>query len=178
MVVTTTEAAVQAVSSEDESDGDGATIEALRETLSRVRLRCQRLETRLDGEGAVLLAAFRRHHGQMQLKVAQYERLAYQSARTRDSLVERLHATRTAARARAAWDTWRISMAEMAAGRALAAQQAAERATAELANGGGGEDGNGGAEQEEEPPALPTPMSRRELYRYSYEALIDQVRTA
>ena len=184
-----------AASQTEEEAGDAEQEElvaSLRAQLVTVRLRCSRLETELDGSGAVMLAAFKRHQAQLQAQIERCTALAAHGVRTREWFAARMVASSTSLAVRTAWSAWRQDVQD--AGAHVSARVAAEgrdsrlseldrSATAFLEGSDGEEEANGGekgaiddaAPPVQPPPELPPPLSRRDLYRMSYEALIDQV---
>ena len=194
-----------------------ALIGQLRAQLVHTRSRCRQLETRLDGEGAVLLAKFRGHKARLEAAVARGDALQGHRDRVRETLLARLDRLRVDCAVRLSWSAWygawsqarakraviAVREANEEAERAMTAAQAAEALTVsalrvssgasprpaeqDARNGGGGggggeeEDGERGEEDESdesedvEPITMPEPVGRRQLYRMSYEALVDRV---
>ena len=194
-----------------------ALIGQLRAQLVHTRSRCRQLETRLDGEGAVLLAKFRGHKARLEAAVARGDALQGHRDRVRETLLARLDRLRVDCAVRLSWSAWHaawsqarakraviaVREANEEAERAMTAAQAAEALTVsalrvssgasprpaeqDARNGGGGggggeeEDGERGEEDESdesedvEPITMPEPVGRRQLYRMSYEALVDRV---
>ena len=152
------------------------TIRMLREQLSHVRRRSTLLEQRLDGEGAVLLVAHQRHQQQLHLVAAKVEQLGSHAARGRAYLAASLSAAQTLGSLRLVVHAWRQEARSSAAQRAAVsrARLEVEVAAATLAAAA---KPPASALLETEPtlPALPPLVDRKELYRSSYEALIDRV---
>lgn len=146
-------AAVQTEPQEDMEDKDASALREMRAQFQRVRRRCEGLEVRLDGEAGVMLKAFRRHQTHLARVSAAHDALRERARQDRDTFAQR--AVRAAGREwlRLCWHAWRIQTAH--------------------------------ARAQPEPPRPPTPpppprpaivkLERPELYRMSYEALIDKV---
>ena len=162
----------------------------------------------MDGEGAVLLAAYRHKVPVGQLAAAEEKGadLARRLATCRDVLTTELAAARSAAVMARVWLAWRAATAmevrrrleheskttlseeraaaamrelesEMGNGQARPSARGAARSPHGVGSGGGdGVGANGGGDAGGAPyHGLPPPVGRRELYRLSYEALIDVV---
>ena len=146
-------AAVQTEPQQDREEKDAGALREMRAQFQRVRRRCEGLETRLDGEAGVMLKAFRRHQTHLARVSAAHDALRERARRGRDTFAQR--AARAAGREwlRLCLHAWRMQ---------------AKHARA----------------QPEPPPPPPPPpparpaivkLERPELYRMSYEALIDKV---
>jgi hypothetical protein len=145
-------------------------VRGLRETLARVRRRCEHLEGRLDGEGSVLLAAFKKQASQVARASALQAKLASRARASREGLVIRLERESRGALLRRVWGVWRQALSAAQHLRAaLDAQRAELVARCEPAQPSGAP---------ASPPALPLvpqALERKELYNFSYEALIDRI---
>lgn len=157
-----------AVSTEEES-GDGGVsteeqaelrqeLQELRLRFAHVRRRCAGLEARLETEGAVLLAASRRREAQLRAAERASQSAVMAAIACRDGVATRVVAMHDKGILRATLLGWRhavaLDRAAAAAATAAAAKARPPPATAQ---------------------ALPQIRSRKELYRMSYEALIDSV---
>ena len=157
-------AAAQACFSEDAPAPLPLTRRDRRADLPRAR------RTRLDGEAGVMLRAYRAH--KVRLADMQLERDAARErlVTSRQWLTTRLASANAHALLQRCWLGWRLSVARVA-------QRLASASSAQ---------GSTGVPIETPLPAAPSPppaplpprLSRKDLYRMSYEALIDQVARA
>jgi hypothetical protein len=137
-------------------------LDDLRLRFSHVRRRCAGLEARLETEGAVLLAASRRREAQQRAHSLASQRCVAAAVASRDGVASRVVAMNEKGILRATLHGWRhVVILNRAEAAAAAAVVAAAKAPATPAGLGVG--------------ALPPLRARKELYRMSYEALIDCV---
>ena len=156
------------------SADDDTLIVSLREQLSRVRRRCEALEQRLDGEGAVLLATHKRQQQQIIVVTQAHEHLAFHAAQVRAILSAKLASNGRHAHMRLVLHGWRLEVCNAIATRAAVAEVRA-RSEAE-ATRAAAERGNGASSAPKPTlPELPPLDDRKQLFRSSYEALIDRV---
>jgi len=131
----------------------------LRIRFAYLRRRCAGLEARLETEGTVLLAAARRRDAQLEAATASFEESLAAVIASRDAIAARVVNVRDKEVLRLMVRAWRNLVA------ASQVQATAKASTPTLA-----------MEAPPRPPlALPQRNSRRDLYRMSYEALIDSV---
>ena len=170
-----TEEAVQAVQAEAAEAAAAAEEEhtaALRQMRAQfvgVRRRCEGLELRLDGEAGVMLKAFRRHQQNLKGLSRRHGALAEHARRGRATLAVR--ALRAAQQGQLAlcWHAWRIHASHACAQRLAPSPPAPAPAPAPTPA-----PVPASATAPPAPPAAPR-IERQELYRMSYEALIDKV---
>ena len=163
-------AAVQTEEVEGAEGAEGAEEEhtaalcQMRAQFVNVRRRCEGLELRLDGEAGVMLKAFRRHQHSLKALSRRHGALAEHARRGRATLA--LLALRAAQQGRLAlcWHAWRIHASHACAQRSAPSPPAPAPAPAPAPV----------SEPAPAPPAAPR-IERQELYRMSYEALIDKV---
>ena len=145
--------AVQTEPHEDKAEKDAGALREMRAQFQRVRRRCEGLEMRLDGEAGVMLKAFRRHQTHLARVGAAHDALRERARQGRSTFSQR--AVRAAGRTwlRLCWQAWRTQAAHAR-----------------------------GQPQPEPPPMPPAPprpaivkLERPQLYKMSYEALIDKV---
>ena len=173
----------------DYSSREAQAVQTLRGNLARLRNRYLQMETRLNSEGAILLRKFRQHQAQLATAVSRGDMLTAHRDSVRERLLARLESSRLHLLVRVVWNEWRCRVAGAKHAKAMLRGAAVPR-NVPLAAGEGfstmdGEDGGVDGNDEEEdddahsnrspPVLLPPPISRRGLYRLSYEALIDQV---
>jgi hypothetical protein len=156
------------------SADDDALITTLREQLSRVRRRCEALEQRLDGEGAVLLATHKRQQQQIVVVTQAHEHMAFHAAQVRAILAAKLASNGRHAHMRLVLHGWRLEACNAIATRAAVAEERA-RSEAEAARAAAERGYGASSAQMPTLPELPPLDDRKQLYRSSYEALIDRV---
>ncbi|KAL1524085.1 hypothetical protein AB1Y20_018995 [Prymnesium parvum] len=163
------------------ADEDDAMEEAaaLRERYDALRKQYWQLETRLDGEGAVLLRAFRTHKQQMATLQAECEAARRGHSNCREWLALRVAQASSRALLERCLAAWRWAVADVR-NQAAALKEEAPKVEAPKEEAPKVEAPKPKVEAPKKATQhvfakLPAKKSRKDLYRMSYEALIDQV---
>ena len=165
-----------AAPTEEVEEEHAAAMRQMKKQFVGVRRRCEALELRLGGEAGVMLSAFRRHQHHLQGLSRRHGALAEHARRGRAVLVVRALRSAQQGQLAVCWHTWRIFTAHARALHFEAPPPAPSLVTpAPLATP---TPALAPAPVLASAPPMPSAMARmerHELYRMSYEALIDKV---
>ena len=150
---------------------EGWAYEATRQQkIDELKAYASEIEERLDTEAQLVLRAYRHHKMELRASVEEAAALEAHGVRTREWFANKLMESRRAMLVRVAWLAWRHTVATRVATRVttMVDMETVRPPDAPIVE-------SSSREVEIFAGSVPPPLARRDLYKCSYESLVDQV---